>query len=72
MTALNIVYEELRHLAPNELSKAARFVHELRLTAKSDRAEVVDRTAGSLKGELGESLAKAIEDGCERIDANGW
>jgi hypothetical protein len=72
MTGLNMVFEDLRCLPPKEFEKAAEFVHDLRLRTKRSRADIIDRTAGSLKGKIGESLAKAIGEGCEKVDKNGW
>ena len=72
MTVLDIAIEELKSLPKEKMETAAEYIHRLREPSRTNRNAILDATAGSLEGEIGESFAKAIEEGCERIDANGW
>ena len=72
MSALNAVIDELKALPPDLLEEAGRFVHRLAERKKADRKSVVRATAGALAGEVGDTLAKAITEGCEGIDPDGW
>ena len=72
MTELSTVVEELESLPPERFDEAAEYVHRLKERIKTERDAVIERTAGCLEGDIGESFAKAIEEGCERVDPNGW
>lgn len=72
MTALSTVVKELRRLPPDRLDEVAEYVHRLKGRSRAERDAVIDGTAGCLAGDAGECFARAIEEGCERIDPNGW
>lgn len=72
MNTLTTVIGELKKLPPSKLEVAAEYVRNLGKTSRARRDAVLRSTAGCLPGATGKSFAKAIEDGCERIDSNGW
>ena len=72
MTALEAIVKELKSLPPEKFERAAEYVHELRESSMVDRRAILRATSGRLSGEAGESLANAIEEGCERIDERDW
>ena len=72
MSPLETVIEELRCLPPDKLERAAAYVHALRSGSNKDGHSAIKATAGCLAGEVGESLERAIEEGCERIDPADW
>ena len=72
MNALETVIEELKALPPEGLDRAAEYVRQLRENAAVERRGVLAVTAGCLSGEVGASLAEAIDEGCERIDGREW
>ena len=69
---MTVVVDELERLPPSLLDRVAGYVHRLTEKAVAERNAVIEETAGCLKGETGDSLARAIEEGCERVDADGW
>ena len=72
MTTLTMMVDELKRLPPGMLDRVARYVYRLKEKVVADRNAVIDETAGCLRGEAGESFARAIEEGCERVDVDGW
>jgi len=72
MSTLELIVSELKTLPPPKLEEAAVFVHRLAEASHPDRAEVLRRTAGVWSGATGAAMEKAIEEGCERVEAHGW
>lgn len=72
MTALEAIIDDLRALPPGRREEAASYIQRLRERAQDDRNALLDATAGTLTGELGDSLAAAVDEGCEKVDSGGW
>ncbi len=72
MSPLEAIINELKTLPPDRLKYAADYIHKLQGRSRQDRNSVLDETAGSLKGEIADSMMAAIEEGCERVDPDGW
>jgi hypothetical protein len=72
VSTLEIIVEELKTLPPPKLEEAASFIHRLRETSHSERLEALRRSANILSDADGAELEKAIEEGCEQIDARNW
>jgi hypothetical protein len=72
MTKLDEVIEELRSLPANELEKAARFIHLLRVAGSHEDRNVLGQSASRLTAEEAAELEKIIEAGCERVDEREW
>ena len=51
---------------------AADFIQRLKGISQEERQAILARTAGSLSRETADEMEKAIEEGCEKIDEDGW
>lgn len=72
MSTLETIVEELKTLPPPKLEEAAALIHGLRETARAERLAALERSAAILSDEEGAALERAIEGGCENIDARDW
>ena len=72
MSTLETIGAELRTLPAPKLAEAASYIHSLRETSREEHRAILRETAGVWSGPDGETIEKAIEDGCEKIDASGW
>jgi hypothetical protein len=72
MSALESIVEELKTLPPKKLAVAADYIHQLRASTDAERRRALDRAYGCLTEEEADSMEKAIETNCERIDARDW
>ncbi len=72
MSTLETIVEELRTLPAPKLAEAAVLIHRLKETSREERMEALRRSAGILNETDGAELEKAIEEGCEKIDARDW
>lgn len=72
MSTLETIVEELKTLPAPKLAEAATLIHRLRETSRAERLEALRRSAGILSEADGAELEKAIEEGCEKIDARDW
>lgn len=72
MSTLETIVEELRTLPAPKLAEAAALIHRLKETSCEEQLAILRATAGVWSGPEGEAIEKAIEDGCERIDARDW
>ena len=72
MSALESIVEELKALPPKKLAVAADYIHHLKSSTDAERRRALDRAYGCLTEEEAESMEKAIEANCERIDASEW
>lgn len=68
MTASPLL-DELRRMPIDRLEETAAFIGVLVAERHQRRNAMIDATAGSLAGTVGEALAAALDD-CERIDEN--
>jgi hypothetical protein len=59
-------------LPPARLEVAADFVHRLKRISEEERQAILTRTAGALSPEEAKELERVIEEGCEKIDEDGW
>ena len=66
------IVEDLKALPPAKLEVAADFVHRLKRISEEERQTILTRTAGALSQEEAEELERVIEEGCEKIDDDGW
>jgi hypothetical protein len=72
VSPLDAIIENLKLLPPEKLGVVADFVTRLNATTEDERQAALARTAGCLSQEEADAMEKAIEDGCERIDEDGW
>jgi hypothetical protein len=72
VSPLESIVEDLKTLPPGRLEVAADLVHRLSRISEEDRQAILAQTFGSLSAEDAEAMARAIEDGCERINEHGW
>jgi len=72
MSTLEAIVEELKTLPPPKLEEAAALIRGLHEKARSDRHAALERSARILSDEEGAALERAIEEGCEKIDARDW
>jgi hypothetical protein len=72
VSPLEIIVEELKTLSPPTLEEAAALIHGLREKSHSERLAALERSANILSDEDGAALERAIEEGCEKIDAREW
>jgi hypothetical protein len=72
MSALESIVEELKTLPPKKLAVAADYIHQLKSSTDAERHRALDRAYGCLTEEEADSMEKAIETSCERIDASQW
>ena len=66
------VIEEIRTLPPDGLRKAAGYIHGLRERSIRRRDAVLRSTATAFSSVEVKAMEQAIQEGCERIDANAW
>ncbi len=64
--------EELKTLPAKKLAVAADYIHQLKSAADAERKRALDRAYGCLTEEEADSMERAIEANCERIDASAW
>jgi hypothetical protein len=72
VSPLENIVEDLKSLPPARLVVAADFVHRLRRISEEERQAILTRTAGALSPKEADELERVIEEGCEKIDENGW
>ncbi len=72
MSTLEAIVEDLRSLPPPKLKAAANYIHRLRETTREEQLAILHETAGGWSGPDGETIERAIEEGCERIDPRDW
>lgn len=72
MSTLETIVEELRTLPPQKLEEAAVLIHRLKEAGHVEHLAILRETAGVWSGPEGEAIEKAIEEGCEKIDARDW
>lgn len=72
VSPLENIVEELKSLPPSKLEVAADFVHRLKRISDEERQSILTRTAGALSAEEADEMEQAIEEGCERVDEDGW
>jgi len=72
VTRLESIVEDLKSLPPEKLEEAADFIRRLKPVSRKEREVILARTFGSLSQQDAEAMLKAIEEGCERIDEQGW
>lgn len=72
VSRLQAIVEDLKSLPPEKLEAAAEFIRRLKPISQEEREAILARTFGSLSQEDADAMQKAIEEGCERVDAEGW
>jgi hypothetical protein len=72
MSRLESIVDDLRSLPPEKLEVAADFLHRLKRVSEEERQAILTRTAGALSAEEADELERLIEEGCEKIDEDGW
>ena len=72
MSTLETIVEELRTLPAPKLEEATALIHRLKETGRVEHLAILRETAGVWSGPEGEAIEKAIEEGCEKIDAREW
>ena len=71
-TLMANIIEDIQALPPDGLQKAAGYIHILKERSARRRDAVLKSTATAFSSAEADAMEKAIEDGCERIDANAW
>jgi hypothetical protein len=64
--------EDLKSLPPHTLPVAADFIQRLKRVSQEDRQAILARTSGCISQEDAGTMEKAVEEGCEKIDEDGW
>ena len=72
MSTLETIVEKLRTLPAPKLEEVAALIHRLKEADRAEHLTILRETCGVWSGPDGEAIEKAIEEGCERIDASGW
>ena len=72
VASLETVFDNLRALPPDKLALAANYIQCLRDNSTEEADLILSQTAGALDPEEADAMERAIEDGCERIDAPSW
>ena len=72
VSTLETIVEDLKSLPPGKLEVAADFIQRLKRISQEERQAILVRTAASLSRETVDEMEKAIEEGCEKIDEDGW
>jgi hypothetical protein len=72
VSRLETIVEDLKSLPPERLEAAADFIRRLKPVSHEERETILARTFGSLSQEDADAMLKGIEEGCERIDEQGW
>ncbi len=72
VSPLESIVEDLKALPPSKLEVAADFVHRLKRISDEERQAILTRTAGALSPEAADELERVIEEGCEKVDEDGW
>ena len=69
----NELIQEVEQLPPPLQRKVLEYAHSLqKKTPKGTAGKDLREFAGILSPEEAEAMLKVIEEGCERIDPNGW
>jgi len=67
------ILEDLGQLSPARQQRAAELVHGLvSAQARGTAGRELLRFAGTLDDQSARQMTKAIEEGCERVDIDGW
>lgn len=72
MTALESIIEELKTLPNGKLEEAASYIHILKSRSADEHKVTLKRLRGSLSDQDASELTQIIEEGCEKVDENGW
>ena len=72
VSPLDTIIEDLKLLPPEKLRIAADFVSRLKGISAEERQAALARTSGCLSQKEADELERVIEEGCERIDEDGW
>jgi hypothetical protein len=72
VSCLETIVEDLKSLPPDKLEVAADFIRRLKPMSTETRETILAQTFGSLSPEDADAMQKAIEEGCEKIDEQGW
>jgi hypothetical protein len=72
VSRLEAIVEDLKSLPPHKLQAAADFIRRLKPVTREERELLLARTFASVSQEDADAMLKAIEEGCERIDDQGW
>jgi hypothetical protein len=72
MVKLQNIVEELKALPPEQLERAADYIHRLNSASRVERKAALRRTAGSLTNEEADELARIVAEGCEQVDERDW
>ena len=72
VSPLGNIFEDLKSLPPERLEAAADFIRRLKPVSQLERQAALDRTFGCLSPEEADELERVIEEGCGKIDEDGW
>jgi len=72
MTVIESIVKDLSALPPAKVAEVARFVHSLSEVERAERLKILLETQGAFSPEDADAVEKAINEGCERIDARDW
>ncbi len=72
MTRLETIVEDLKLLPSDKLELVGDFIRRLKPISQEEREAILARVFGGLSREDADAMVKAIEEGCERIDEQGW
>ncbi|HEY0781053.1 MAG TPA: hypothetical protein VGE98_01255 [Thermoanaerobaculia bacterium] len=67
------ILKDLERLSPFEQARAAELVHELVApTPRGIPGRELLRFSGTFDSQALREMSEAIEEGCERVDPDGW
>ncbi len=69
MSVRETILADLEVLPASALQKVAEYVHQVREHALADRKAAFDASFGSMTAAEADAFDRAIEEGCERIEA---
>ena len=72
MSTLETIVGDLRTLPAPKLEEVAALVHRLKEADRAEHLAILRETFGVWNNADGATIEKAIEEGCEKIDASGW
>ncbi len=72
VSPLENIVEDLKSLPPGKLEVAADFIQRLKRISQEERQAILAQAFGSLSPENAEAMERAIEEGCEQINEQGW
>ena len=72
MDVLETIVEDLKALPQAKLKEAAEYIHRMAVLTREERVAILSETSGTWTPEDADAVERAINEGCEKIDAHEW